>query len=291
MEHPLSVSSAGTQDVGLPELPYSLRTRKRNIFMFWSVALLSSCLVPLVLFYALYFDTDLEEWIIFTLTTCLVGVLDVAPTLIIRAYKLVRKDPFSRPLGANRWSLDFFMYNFTLGFFFVIAALIAGTAPHNPIIRLVAMPASVFLYYHGIQMTLFNLLHLGHVKAPFRISSVPRGQRIPPPVYTLIEDVVGTDGAGGHPYREALRLRFDASPIFRRMLVNLGFFWSIPSLIIAAALTAIIWTVPRPVGYGLGWGVPFTFAAIWSIITTRWVQRILKEEKETWGKENAVQTG
>jgi len=282
MDASTTESSNGVLQSLPPELPYNLRDRKKWICIIWTIVCLNSCLFPIILFYALWYGTDLKHWVIFAITTCLVGILDVAPTLTLRAIKLIRTNDFSRPLGGRRWGMDFFMFNFTLGFILVAIELIAGTAPHEPLLRLLAMPAPTILFYHGAQLTLFTVLHVANIRTPFRVSSVPRGERMPPGLYTLIEDVVSVDGNGGKPYREALRDRFNASPKFRRMIINLSFFWSIPALVVAGAVTAVIFTVDRPVGYGIGWVVPFIWAGLWAFTTIKWVQHSLREEKEAW---------
>lgn len=45
----------------LPELPYSLRTRKRAIVISWSFLLLDACFLPVVLFYILKFGAKLDD--------------------------------------------------------------------------------------------------------------------------------------------------------------------------------------------------------------------------------------
>ena len=41
--------------IGLPPLPYSLHPRKRAIAITWSIILFDSCLLPIIMFYALWF--------------------------------------------------------------------------------------------------------------------------------------------------------------------------------------------------------------------------------------------
>jgi hypothetical protein len=45
----------------LPELPYSLRTRKRAIAISWSLLLLDACFLPVGLFYILKFGAKLDD--------------------------------------------------------------------------------------------------------------------------------------------------------------------------------------------------------------------------------------
>lgn len=72
---------------------------------------------------------------------------------------------------------------------------------------------------------------------------------MPTALYALIEDVVAVDGGGGQIYRYALRTRYLSSPYFRRMLFEMNCFWSGGSIIFAAVITAIIFTVSEPVAF------------------------------------------
>jgi hypothetical protein len=53
-------------------------------------------------------------------------------------------------------------------------------------------------------------------------------------------------------YREALIARYDASPLFRRMLHRLDAFWGCGALIVGALVTTLLWTIPAEIGYWIG---------------------------------------
>lgn len=111
------------------------------------------------------------------------------------------------------------------------------------------MPLPTVMFYFGaVHLTLDVLRMSGH-KAPFRISSTPRGSVMPTALYVLVEDIVAVDGGGGQSFRYALRKRYLSSPYFRRMLFEMNCFWAGGSLIAAAAITAIIFTTPINVAY------------------------------------------
>lgn len=103
-------------------------------------------------------------------------------------------------------------------------------------------------YFGGVHLSL-DILRLCGFKAPFRISSTPKGSVMPTALYVLIEDVVAVDGGGSQVYRYALRTRYLSSPYFRRMLFEMNCFWGGGSVIFAAVITAIIFSTSRPVGY------------------------------------------
>jgi hypothetical protein len=149
-------------------------------------------------------------------------------------------------------------------------------------VKLLAMPPSSVLFFFGFELVITTSLYLLHVPLLFRKSSYAKGERTPPGVFTIMEDVVAVDGNGGMPYRESLRARFEASPNFRKLIVEMGFFWGIGAIVIAAATTAVIFSIRREIAYGIGWSVPFVWAAIWTIITFWWVKKSLRKERVEW---------
>lgn len=46
---------------GPPPLPYSLRNRKKSIAFFWTIFCIDTLVQPLVLYYALWYGTDLSH--------------------------------------------------------------------------------------------------------------------------------------------------------------------------------------------------------------------------------------
>ncbi len=114
------------------------------------------------------------------------------------------------------------------------------------------MPSPSVMYLVGYLILQADINYLLGYKTLIRISSTPKGAPHKPGLFPIIEDIVANDGGGGRPYREALISRYDASPLFRQMLVKLGFFWSIPALLVAAGCTAVVFTASYPIAYGVG---------------------------------------
>lgn len=163
--------------------------------------------------------------------------------------------------------------------------LIIGTIPREPPIRLLSMPVPSMVFAFGLELVLVDALRLLGIPSPMRISSVPRGAPLRPGVYSFIEDVCAVDGSGGTEFRQRLNLRYMASKPFRIMLHRLTLFWAAGALAIATASTAMIFTLSRNAAYVIGWTVPFGWAAVWTLITTKWVQRSLKIENRVWREE------
>ncbi|KAI5303180.1 hypothetical protein KEM56_007826 [Ascosphaera pollenicola] len=242
---PLHLDSTKTPNVAVPPpLPYSLRKRKLSIFLFWTLFFIDTSVQPLVLYYTLWYLTDLSDNLVFT--------------------------------------LDFFQINFTIVWFILAVELIVGTVRKHPPIRLLAMPLPTVMYYFGFVYITLDVLRAFGYKAPFRISSTPKGSVMPTALYPLIEDIVAVDGGGGQKYRLALRSRYLASPMFRQMLFEMNCFWAGGAVAAATLTTILVFTLQRDAAYAVGWGLPFVWAALWTCITIPWVQWHLRREKAAW---------
>ena len=239
----------------LPQLPFTWHHGKKRwrlsflIFMMF----VDACAVPIALYYGMFYAGDVEGWIIFAVVTTIWG----GPTYLefaIRTLRLIKKERFYRPLGTeSRWSFDLVNWTSVIAITVVTALFIIGSAPHNVWLRVLCMPGPAILYSLGGVLAIISLYHHMNWKAPFRISSTGKGEKVLPAVYYFIEDVVAVNAGGGRPYREALAARYRASPRFRQMLMKQSLFWSIPSLLLAIPLTviAVINEVPATVAYGI----------------------------------------
>ncbi|KAJ5894655.1 hypothetical protein N7495_006346 [Penicillium taxi] len=272
-----------------PPLPYSLHTRKKSIAFFWTLFVIDTLGQPIGLYFGLWYGTDLSPNLVFSIVTACLGGISVFE-YGYRLYNLFRKNSKARPLNSRRSWLDFFHINFTLVWMILAVELIVGTVPKNPYVRLIAMILPTVMFYFGFVHLTLEFLRMFGFKAPFRISSTPKGSVMPTALYALIEDVVAVDGGGNQIYRYALRTRYLSSPYFRRMLFEMNIFWSGGAIVVAAGITAIVFTVSEPVAFTLGWSLPFAWAGIWTLITIPWVQSHLRYEKKAWA-ENRGQTG
>ncbi|GAT29118.1 similar to An15g06860 [Aspergillus luchuensis] len=75
-----------------PPLPYSLRSRKKSIAIFWTIFVIDTLAQPLVLYWALWYATDLSHNL---------GGVSVFE-YFYRLYNLFRKDSRARPLNARK---------------------------------------------------------------------------------------------------------------------------------------------------------------------------------------------
>lgn len=271
------------QDNAPPPLNYTLRTRKLSIAFFWSLILFDSIAVPIGLYFGLWYGTNLSPNAVFSISTgCLGGVSIVE--YVLRFWRLWKKGSTCRVLNARRWYLDWFHWNFSAAWIFIMAELIIGTVFDNPPIRLLAMPVASLVYWFGFSLVLQDILRWRGYNCPIRISSVQEGERFRPGIYSIIEDVVAVDGSGGTQFRAELNARYEASHQFRQMLHRLTMFWGIGALAAATLTTVLIFTLQREAAYVVGWVLPFIWAGIWTLATFLYVKRCLRFEREHYGQ-------
>jgi len=264
-----------------PTLNYSLRPRKKAIAIFWTLIVLDCVAMPIALYFGLWYGTSLSPNAVFSISTGALGTVSVVE-YFLRFYRLWKKGSTCRVIGAQRHYLDWFHWNLSLAWIFVMAELIAGTIPKHPPIRLLAMPVPTMCFAIGVEMLIIDIARFAGIRAPCRISSLPMGAPLRPGIYAYIEDVCAVDGSGGTEFRQRLNLRYQASHMFRQMLHRLTLFWALGAIAISAATTAIIFTVSHNVAYVLGWCIPFAWAGVWAAITTKWVQISIRDEYAKW---------
>lgn len=268
---------------GPPPLNYTLRTRKLWIAGFWCLILIDCVGVPIALYFGLWYGTSLSPNAVFSVSTACLGGVSIVE-YVLRFWRLWKKGSECRVLGARRAYLDWFHWNFSAGWFFVMVELIIGTVFTNPPIRLLSMPVASMLWWFALQVLLLDLLRYMGKTSPVRISSMPKGSRFRPGIYSIIEDVVAVDGSGGTRFRKRLNDRYEASHYFRLMLHRLTLFWSFGALAAAILTTILVFTIERDAAYVVGWVLPFLWAGLWTPPTFWYVGKCLKQEKEEWLK-------
>lgn len=163
----------------------------------------------------------------------------------------------------------------------------SGTAWPEPNRQLLALPLSSVQAIFGLVLLTVDILHLTSTRCPLRISSTARGSAIVPPgIYPLIEDICAVSGGGGTAFRMALARRYAASPVFRRMLSQLGCFWTIGTLGCASGTAYLVLTLEDiDLAYALGWTLPFAWGMLWSVITITYVRGMLAKEQQVWAQQ------
>lgn len=264
-----------------PPLNYTLRTRKLSIAIFWTLILIDSIAIPLVLYFCLHYLTHLSPNAVFSISTGCLGGISVIE-YFIRFWRLWKRGSTCRVIGARRWYLDWFHWNFSIAWIFIMVELIVGTIPRFPPIRLLAMPVSSLCFWFAFELLVIDTYRYFHIPAPIRISSVPKGGLMRPAIYSIIEDVCAVDGSGGTEFRMRLNARYLASHYFRQMLHRLTIFWAFGTLLSAIVTTTLVFTLQKEVAYVIGWALPFVWAGVMIPPTFWYVFRCLKREYAKW---------
>jgi len=121
------------------------------------------------------------------------------------------------------------------------------------------------------------------------MSSTPKGSLWRPALVAFVEDAAAIEGQGGVSYRSNFMKRYEVSPRFRRMMLMVTWAWGLGLIGIAIVATVLIAVLNEDVGFGVGWGLPYAFAACWTVITTRWVKSQLRKEVAEWRTKESVE--
>lgn len=236
---------------GLPRLDYNLWHYKTKLSIIVFLLVVESSLLPIALYYGLWFHTTLRLGLVFAIITSFFGIV-TGIEFGLRMLKLILKGDTYRPRGGTKWSFDFTHHTLSVGYTYMSAILIGASIPHNPPVRPLAMPVSLFLVQMGVQLLWSGWMVVNNKKAPCKISNVAKGEPMPPFVLTAVEDIVAVDGGAGREYRDQLHARYQASAMFRRMIMRQTWFWGWGSLLVGIGTLVVIWTVPVSVAYGVG---------------------------------------
>jgi hypothetical protein len=145
--------------------------------------------------------------------------------------------------------MDSFQYILSVSLVLVITLTIIGGTGKKPKIRVLAMLAPSFIFMTGLELLILDLLRLSGCRVPVRLSSIPRGGKMRPAIYLIIEDVTAVDGGGGTVYRERLNRRYEASAYFRRLLHFFTFFWSVAAMLMGSSTAMLVLSTERSIGY------------------------------------------
>jgi len=274
---------------GLPRLHLPHRKRKTILAAGIILAILDLCCLPITYYYALKFDTTLNLQDIFAVITGVYGLLSFTH-YSFRSLKLFRAKYATkwRPVGWTKWGmLEFLQINILICITLFELELVAGTAPNKPIIRLCAMPSPTICFYFGFLFCISAALTQMRKKLPFNMSSTEKGSTWKPALLAFIEDAGAIEGQGEVQYRMNVMKRYEVSPMFRRMILILTWMWGLGFLVIASVSTILIMLLSEDVGFGVGWGLPWLFSFIWSIITVFFVRSSLKKERADWSEKES----
>ena len=240
----------------LPQLPFTFRHgfKRWRLGGYITLMVIDACVVPIALYYGMTFGGNVQGFIVFAIVTAIWG----GPTYVefaVRSLRLIKKEHFYKPLGVEkRWAFDITNWILVLSITTVTILLIVGAAPHNVFLRVLSMPGPAILFCLAGPVFFMSLYSALGWKAPFQISSTKKGDLVLPGIYYIVEDIVAVNSGGGRPFREGWAARYNASPIFRKMLRDQSWFWSISGILVGIACTIVvcIQEVPKEIAYGIG---------------------------------------
>jgi hypothetical protein len=109
-----------------PPLKYSLRVRRKSIFWFWTLIFVDCILMPIGMYFGMWYGLTRDQLsanAVFSISTALLGTVSIVE-YFIRFIRLWRKNSNCRVIGAQRHYLDWFHWNLSVGWFFVMIELI-----------------------------------------------------------------------------------------------------------------------------------------------------------------------
>ncbi|KAI0484998.1 hypothetical protein GGR56DRAFT_681019 [Xylariaceae sp. FL0804] len=302
----------------LPALEYNLLDHKTKLFVVSGLLIFEASLLPIVLFYPLWFASDLSHAILFAIITSFFGLVS-GLEFAHRSWRLWRHPARYAPDPAgSRWQFDFTHFSLSAAYAVLTGVLVGGSVPAHPLVRVLATPLPLLCVLLGGLAGLTGAL--AALSSSFSSSLIPSPPRVliglasssasageeegeeekpknnnkkwPPLALALVADVVAVDGGAGTAFRARLARRHAASARFRALVAGLNWFWAAGALLNGAAALAVVWagSVPEVVAYGVGWGEPLVFATVWGTITVFWVRRGLKNERAAW-EDRATEKG
>lgn len=259
---------------GLPRLPVNLRDHRVPIGITWGVICLSSGILPIVGYFALRYATDVELNIVLAPWLGFMGATSVF-SLSKRTYDLSSD---CRPLGVEQgWKLDYFGWNFLVGFLGLTVLISLGIALESVIV--VSLPLSALLLYVCLELVLVQAGMAANMRAPFRLSSLAKGEPLRPGTFIIVEDVVAVDGKQGRSWRQSWNARYEASSALRSHLRRMDLMWGVTGLCVVAVVLGCTFGVDNhDVGYAVGWGLPWIWAGLMTVLTTQMSQSMLRRE-------------
>lgn len=111
-----------------PPLDYDLRSRKRSIAIFWTLILIDSIVMPLGLYFGLWYGTNLTPNTVFSIVTAALGGASIFE-YVVRFWRLWKKGSTCRVIGGRRAYLDWFHWNFSLSWVIIMVELIMYVNP------------------------------------------------------------------------------------------------------------------------------------------------------------------
>ncbi|CZR56319.1 uncharacterized protein PAC_06207 [Phialocephala subalpina] len=266
--------------LGPPPLSFSPWDKKISIIICTLGLLFFDLVLPCILYYAISYNTDLNMEVVLGISCASLGLGELME-LPLRGYRLVKHRSEYAPLGQTaKWGFDFLFWWYAVATVIGIVPYVISTSFDSPILWLFLMTPG-FLVGFAIATTVVSMIPFS---LPCRVSSDAKGQTCKPFVYYVIEDFVAVDAGQKRGYREELRARWNASPIFRRLIWDINLWWTIGGVVFIGALAGMTWGLDFDTAYGLSFGLLFVWIGLWALGSRLWVIRALPKEREWFAR-------
>lgn len=116
-------TTSTSSSTGPPPLGYSLASRKWYIIFFWTIVVFDSTIMPIALYYGLWYGTSLSPNTVFSIVTAAIGGISIFE-YFIRFWRLFKKGSTCRVIGGRRKYLDWFHWCFTFMWVIIMIELI-----------------------------------------------------------------------------------------------------------------------------------------------------------------------
>lgn len=196
--------------------------------------------------------------------------------LLARVWRLFfRREQCAPLLSRSRWELDATSWVYLVAMLIALIPFVTGASLVIPVLYLYG-PAFLMAFL-GILMVITTLLPF---KIPIGINSHERGSGLRPFIYYAAEDFIAVDGLQDREFRIRYNQRYETSKAFRRMFVMLTLWWELGVATYIGCLSAVIWTLPFHIAFGLSLGLLFGYIATWALGTSLYVNWEMNRQRK-----------
>jgi hypothetical protein len=201
--------------------------------------------------------------------------------LLARVWRLFfRREQCAPLLSRSRWELDATSWVYLVAMLVALIPFVVGASLVIPELYLYG-PAFLMAFL-GILMVITTLLPF---KIPIGINSHGRGSGLRPFIYYAAEDFIAVDGLQDREFRIRYNQRYETSKAFRRMFVLLTLWWELGVATYIGCLSAVIWTLPFHVAFGLSLGLLFGYIATWALGSALYVKWEMDRQRKKFEEE------
>lgn len=188
--------------------------------------------------------------------------------LVARVWRLwFRHDECAPLLSRAKWELDATSWVYGVAMILALIPFVIGSSLELP--HLYLYSPSFIMGFLGILMAITTCLPF---KIPVGINSHARGSGLRPFIYYAAEDFIAVDGLQDREFRVRYNDRYNNNASFRKMFRDLTLWWMLGVCIYIGSVSAVIWTVPFHIAFGLSFGVLFSYIAVFAGTTFLYVK-------------------